>query len=121
MSERLRRIVDALDVQPGERVLEIGCGHGVAVTYLLQRGARVTAIDRSPKMITAARKRNPDAECIVGRLEDVDLGDRRFDAILAVRVGLFHREPERARALAERWLGPGGRMVAETDFPALRG
>ena len=121
MSQRLRRIVDALDVQPGERVLEIGCGHGVAITYLLERGARVTAVDRSPKMIAAARQRNPDAECILGSLEDVDLGERRFDTILAVRVGLFHREPERARELAERWLAPGGRVVAETDFPALRG
>jgi SAM-dependent methyltransferase len=120
VSERLRRLVDELDVQPGERVLEIGCGHGVAVTYLLQRGAHVTAIDRSPKMIAAARRRNPGAECLVGHLEDVDLGERRFDAILAVRVGLFHREPERARALAERWLRPGGRLLAETDFPAGR-
>jgi SAM-dependent methyltransferase len=121
VSERLRRIVDALDPRPGERVLEIGCGHGVAVTYLLQRGAQVTAIDRSPKMIAAAARRNPGAEFILGALEDVDLGARRFDAILAVRVGLFHREPERARALAERWLAPGGRLLAETDFPALRG
>ena len=119
MSERLRRIVDALDVQPGERVLEIGCGHGVAVTYLQERGARVTAIDRSPKMVAAATQRNPDAEILLGTLEDIDLGERRFDAILAVRVGLFHREPERARALAERWLAPGGRLLAETDFPAL--
>ncbi len=121
MSERLRRIVDALDVQPGEHVLEIGCGHGVAVSYLQERGARVTAIDRSPKMIAAASTRNPDAEFILGSLEDVDLGERRFDAILAVRVGLFHREPERARALAQRWLRPGGRLLAETDFPAVRG
>ncbi len=121
MSDRLRRIVDALDVRPGERVLEIGCGHGVAVTYLLQRGAQVTALDRSQKMIAAAKKRNPAAECIVASLEDVDLGERRFDAILAVRVGLFHREPERARALAERWLAPGGRLLVETDFPAVRG
>ena len=121
MSERLRKIVDALDVQPGERVLEIGCGHGVAITYLLERGARVTAIDRSPKMAAAAARRNPGAELIVAGLEDVDLGERRFDAILAVRVGLFHRDPERARALAERWLEPGGRLLAETDFPAARG
>jgi cyclopropane fatty-acyl-phospholipid synthase-like methyltransferase len=121
MSERLRAIVDALGVRPGERVLEIGCGHGVAVTYLLERGARVTAVDRSPKMVAAAARRNPDAEIIRGTLEDVDLGERRFDAILAVRVGLFHREPERARALAERWLAPGGRLVVEHDLPALRG
>jgi Methyltransferase domain len=53
------------------------------------------------------------AEFLLGALEDIDLGERRFDTILAVRVGLFHREPDRARSLAARWLVPGGRIVAE--------
>ena len=57
------------------------------------------------------------AEFLVAALEDLELGDRRFDAIFAVRVGLFHREPERARRLAERWLAPGGRLVAVFDPP----
>ena len=121
MSERLRRVVDRLDLRPGLRVLEIGCGHGVAATLVCERGARLTAIDRSPKMIAAAARRNAvyvdegRAEFLVARLEDADLGDRRFDRIFAVRVGLFHREPERARRLAERWLAPGGILVSEYD------
>jgi SAM-dependent methyltransferase len=123
VSERLERIVERLGVRDGERVLEIGCGHGVAATYLLGRGARLVAIDRSQKMIEAAARRNAAfvesgaAEFVVASLEDADLGGRRFDAILAVRVGLFHREPERAHALAERWLAPGGRIVAAFDEP----
>ena len=121
MSERLRRVVDRLDVRPGERVLEIGCGHGVAATLVCERGARLTAIDRSSKMVEAAARRNAayvaggTAEFLVARLEDADLGDQRFDKIFAVRVGLFHREPERARLLAERWLAPGGVLVTEYD------
>ena len=118
MSERLRAIVDALEIAPGDRVLEIGCGHGVAATYVLERGAHLTAVDRSPKMIAAAKRRNArfaHAEFLVGELERLDLGERRFDVIFAVRVGLFHREPARARALAERWLAPGGRLRAVYD------
>ena len=129
MSERLRAVVDRLDVRPEHRVLEIGCGHGVAATLVCERltSGRLVAIDRSPAMIAAAERRNAahvaagTAEFLVATLEDTDLGDRRFDRIFAVRVGLFHREPERAHALARRWLGPGGRIVAETDFPAVRG
>lgn len=115
MSERLRRIVDRLDPRPGERVLEIGCGHGVAATYVLERGARLTAIDRSPKMIAAAARRNAAyveagaAEFLVAHLEELDLGDRRFDAIFAVRVRQF--EPR----LVEPWLAPGGRIVSDYD------
>ncbi|HSD79374.1 MAG TPA: class I SAM-dependent methyltransferase [Solirubrobacteraceae bacterium] len=123
MSERLRAIVDELAVEPGDRVLEIGCGHGVAATYICERldGGRLTAVDRSARMIDAARRRNAaqveagTAEFLVAGLEDLDLGDRRFDRILAVRVGLFHREPDRARRLAGRWLAPGGRLLAVYD------
>jgi SAM-dependent methyltransferase len=105
MSERQRAIVDQLDIQPDDRVLEIGCGHGVAATFVCERleGGRLTAVDRSPKMIEAAARRNADhvasgsAEFLVARLEDLGLGDRRFDKIFAVRVGLFHRDPDRAR------------------------
>jgi ubiquinone/menaquinone biosynthesis C-methylase UbiE len=125
MSGRLRRIVEELGVRPGDRVLEIGCGHGVAATFVCERldGGRLTAVDRSPKMIEAAARRNAayveagTAEFVVSTLEDLDLGDRRFDVVFAVRVGLFHREPDRARRLAEHWLAPGGTLRAVFDPP----
>jgi hypothetical protein len=53
----------------------------------------------------------------VATLEDVDLGDRRFDKVLAVRVGVFNRDPPRARGLAERWLAPGGMLKVVFDPP----
>jgi ubiquinone/menaquinone biosynthesis C-methylase UbiE len=125
VSERLRAVVEQLGVQPDDRVLEIGCGHGVAATYVCERldTGRLTAVDRSPKMIAAAARRNAEhvaagrAEFLVQRLEELDLGERRFDKVFAVRVGLFHREPERARALVERYLAPGGRILVEYDPP----
>ena len=125
MTERLRSLVERLAVRPDDRVLEIGCGHGVAATLVCERleGGRLTAIDRSPKMIDAATRRNAvhveagTAEFLVARLEDLDLGGRSFDRIFAVRVGLFHREPDRARAIVERWLAPGGTVFAFFDEP----
>jgi ubiquinone/menaquinone biosynthesis C-methylase UbiE len=126
VTERLRKIVDDLDIQPGDRVLEIGCGHGVAATYVCERlaGGRLTAVDRSPKMIEAAERRNAEyvaagkAEFLVAELEDLNLGERRFDKVFAVRVGLFHREPGRAHALVKPWLAPGGTVTTVFDPPA---
>ena len=127
MSERLRAIVEELGLRAGERVLEIGCGHGVAATFVLEAGAKLTAVDRSPKMIEAAARRNASwvaagtAEFLVMELEALDLGERCFDTVLAVRVGLFHRDPLRARGLAEAWLAPGGRIVAAFEEPRVAG
>ena len=117
--------MDELGLRPDDRVLEIGCGHGVAATLVcewLEQG-RLTAIDRSAKMIEAAARRNAayvdagKAEFIVAHLEDVDLGERRFDLVFAVRVALFHREPERACALVEPWLAPRARVRTFYDAP----
>lgn len=129
MSERLQSVVEQLDIRPDDRVLEIGCGHGVAATFVCERleGGHLTAVDRSAKMIQAAIRRNAAhveagrAEFLVSTLEDLDLGDRRFDKVFAVRVGLFHRDPERARGLAERWLAPGGALFVFFDQPPVPG
>jgi len=129
MSERLRAIVEQLGIGPTDRVLEIGCGHGVAATFVCERldGGSLTAIDRSPKMIEAAARRNArhveadTAQFLVATLEDLDLAERRFDLVFAVRVGLVQREPERARDLLERWLAPGGRVSLFFDEPPPAG
>ena len=128
MSERLRSVVERLDILPDDLVLEIGCGHGVAATLVCERleEGHLTAIDRSAKMIQTATRRyaahveTGRAEFLVADLEDLDLGDRRFDKIFAVRVGLFHREPERARGIVERWLAPGGELFVFFDQPTSR-
>jgi Methyltransferase domain len=57
------------------------------------------------------------AEFLVADLEDLALGDRRFDLVFAVRVCPFHREPARARALVERWLAQDGRLEVFFDTP----
>jgi ubiquinone/menaquinone biosynthesis C-methylase UbiE len=129
MSERLRSLVEQLNLRPDDRALEIGCGHGVAGTFVCERleEGHLTAIDRSAKMIQATKRRNVAydeagrAEFLVSALEELDLGDRRFDKIFTVRVGLFHRDPERARGIAEGWLTPGGELFVFFDQPSVPG
>ena len=59
-SGRLRWAVELLEVAPGNRILKVGCGHGVAVSLVCERleSGRITAADRSPTMIEMARRRN---------------------------------------------------------------
>jgi cyclopropane fatty-acyl-phospholipid synthase-like methyltransferase len=97
VAERLVWAMETLAVDPGDHLLEIGCGHGVAVSLVCERlkEGTITAIDRSAKMIAMAERRNRPyvamgrAAFAVASLADADLGDARFDKIFAVNVGLF--------------------------------
>ncbi len=100
-SERFVWAVDTLGVSPADRLLEVGCGHGVAVSLVCERltTGTITAIDRSPKMIDIATRRNRE-HVDAGRavleavaLEDADLGDRRFDKVFAFNVAPFWQQP----------------------------
>jgi ubiquinone/menaquinone biosynthesis C-methylase UbiE len=124
-SERLRWAVDALDVAPDDRVLEIGCGHGVAVSLVGERlvDGRITAVDRSPKMIAAAERRNRahegKARFVTGAIEDVDLGDEEYDKAFAVHVAALER-PGPAIAAVARRLTRGGRLYLFSQAPGWR-
>jgi cyclopropane fatty-acyl-phospholipid synthase-like methyltransferase len=125
MSERLRKIVDEMRVRPDDLVLEIGCGHGVAASFVCDRlqDGHLVAIDRSKKMIAAAIRRNKahvesgKAEFHVADVAKFHPGTRRFDKIFAIRVGLFHREAPLANSIVEKWLAPGGRIIVAYDEP----
>jgi cyclopropane fatty-acyl-phospholipid synthase-like methyltransferase len=115
-SERLLQAVDQLGVEPNDRVLELGCGHGVAVDLVCRRlgTGRVTAIDRSEKMIGVALQRNA-AHVAAGRaalvctaLEDADFGEQRFDQIFGVHFPPLRHDPIGTREIADRLLAPGG-------------
>ena len=122
-SERFVWAVDALEVRPDDRVLEVGCGHGVAVSLVCERltTGEITAIDRSPKMIEMATRRNRE-HVDVGRaafeavaLEDADLGDRRFNKIFAFNVAPFWLQPEAALGAVRRHLTRNGAVYVFWD------
>src|SRR5438093_317125 len=92
--ERFVWAVDTLALDPADRVLEVGCGHGVAVSLVCERltSGRITAIDRSKKMIEMAARRNREhvaggrAVLKAAALEKADFGDERFDKVFAFNV-----------------------------------
>jgi SAM-dependent methyltransferase len=118
-SARLAWAADVVAPRPGERVLEVGCGHGVLVALLAERldGGEVVAVDRSPTMIAAATRRNR-AAVDAGRvrlaaavLTDADLGQPRFDAVVSFNVRAFWTPPAPEWDVVRRVLQPGGRAV----------
>jgi SAM-dependent methyltransferase len=115
-SERFVWAVDTLEVRPPEHLLEVGCGHGVAVSLVCERltTGTITAIDRSPKMIEMATRRNRE-HVDAGRavleavaLEDADLGDRSFAKVFAFNVAPFWLQPEAAFGAVRRHLAQDG-------------
>jgi ubiquinone/menaquinone biosynthesis C-methylase UbiE len=121
-SRRLRWPVDVLDPAPGDRVLEVGCGHGVAVSLVCERlgAGSITAVDRSAKMIAAARARNRvhagRARFVTAAVEAADLGDDVYDKAFAVHVAALHR-PGPALDAVRRRLAPGGRLYLFHQSP----
>jgi SAM-dependent methyltransferase len=122
-SERFVWAVETLDVGPADRLLEVGCGHGVAVSLVCERleTGTITAIDRSPKMIEMATRRNREhvgsgrAELEAVALEDADLGDRRFDKVFAFNVAPFWLQPETALGAVRGHLSPDGTVSVFWD------
>ena len=116
---RNRWAVQVLDVQPSERVIELGCGPGVAIAALATRATRglVVGVDHSEVMIRQARRRNGAAiragrvRLIRAPVERLSISDGPFDAALAVNtVGMWPDPTARLRELS-RLLRPGGRIA----------
>ena len=116
---RNRWAVQLLDVQPNDRVIELGCGPGVAIAALATRATRglVVGVDHSQVMIRQARRRNRAAikagrvHLIHAPVESLAINDGQFDAALAVNtVGMWPEPTARLRELA-RLLRPGGRIA----------
>lgn len=126
VAQRLVWAVETLAVEPDDRLLEIGCGHGVAVSLVCERldGGTITAIDRSQKMIETARRRNADhvaaglATFQTAPPLDADLDEARFDKIFAINVGVFLRgRPLRELAILREHLAPDGRLFLFHEPP----
>lgn len=127
-----RATVDAADLRPGQRVLDLGCGTGklaiLAAQTLAALGgtSEVHGLDATPGMIDLARKRAQDSGQQVtwhlGVAEELPFPDHHFDAVTSTFT--FHHFPDalKARVLCEvrRTLKPGGVLVI-TDYGLPKG
>jgi SAM-dependent methyltransferase len=105
-------VLDAAGVGLGTRVLDVGCGSGLALVLAGQRGAVTTGLDVSPGLLRVARDRLPDADLRDGDMESLPFADAAFDAVTGINAFQFAGDPRRALHEAARVTRPGGRVVA---------
>jgi ubiquinone/menaquinone biosynthesis C-methylase UbiE len=114
--------LDLLQLTPGERVLDVGCGTGVATRAVARRVApagRVVGIDPSPVMLAVAREiaeREGVAELVdlqVGDARALPVEDASFDVVLAITALSHTTDADRDRRLA-RPAPPG---LARSGWP----
>src|SRR5438270_5751580 len=107
-----RDLVSLLDPQPGERILDLGCGTGQLTRAIADAGAQVVGIDNSPGMIEAARAEYTDLE-----FEQADARSfsfpYAFDAVFSNAVLHWVLEAESVVRCVSSSLKPGGRFIAE--------
>jgi ubiquinone/menaquinone biosynthesis C-methylase UbiE len=101
-------------LDPGARVLDLGCGAGIPVTRALAERFDVTGADFSEAQIRRARRNVPRARFLQADVMDLRFEDASFEAVVAFYM-LFHLPLAAQRALLRRlqgWLVPGGHLLA---------
>ncbi|MEW6546121.1 MAG: methyltransferase domain-containing protein [Bacillota bacterium] len=113
-ADLIRWVLAHACLRPGDTVLDVGCGTGVLLPYLLDLvgpGGRVYALDISPAMLEKARAKYPSVTYLCAPAEEIPLPERSCRAVVCYSA--FPHFPDQGRAVAEmaRVLSPGGRLV----------
>ena len=104
-------VLEWLAAQPGERILDVGCGDGQLTERIAASGAAVRGVDASPQMIAAARARGIDAD--ESPAESLPYASASFDAVFSNAALHWVRGQDAMLAQVRRVLKPGARFVAE--------
>ena len=104
-------VLEWLAAQPGERLLDLGCGDGQLTARIAATGADARGVDASPAMVAAARARGIATD--EAGAENLPYNDASFDAVFSNAALHWVREQDAMMAEVHRVLRPGGRFVAE--------
>jgi trans-aconitate methyltransferase len=105
-------VLHLLAPQPGELILDLGCGDGALTERIAAAGARVIGLDSSAEMVEAARARGIDA--FVADAEAMDVGRfGEFDAVFSNAALHWMLDPDAVATGVFKALREGGRFVGE--------
>ncbi|WP_447005214.1 class I SAM-dependent methyltransferase [Saccharothrix isguenensis] len=112
-------VLDALEIGPDDRVLEVGSGRGVGTRRVLHRDpAQVRGVDLMPEQVARATEANDDPRVALARgsSDDLPFPDLSFDALLSVEAAQHFEDVPGFAHEAARVLAPGGRVAVTTFF-----
>jgi SAM-dependent methyltransferase len=106
-----RAVFDALGVGSGTRLLDIGCGTGMAAELAAARGARVSGLDAAAASIAIARERTPTGDFRDGEMEELPFADQTFDVVTGFNAFQYAAQPVTALREARRVSAAGAQVA----------
>ncbi len=104
-------VFDAAGVEAGMRLLDVGCGPGLAAQLAARRGAHVAGLDAAEAELVIARERTPEGDFRAGEMEDLPWADNTFDAVTGFNALQYAADVMNALREARRVARPGGRVA----------
>jgi SAM-dependent methyltransferase len=109
------RVVEALALEPGARVLDVACGTGGVALRAARAGAEVVGVDISADQLAKARRAADEESLAIlfdeGDCQELPYGDAEFDAVASAFGVIFAADHERTAAELARVCRPGGRLA----------
>lgn len=105
-------LLEMLAPQPGERILDLGCGTGQLTAQIAESGAEVVGLDASETMLREGRRLAPDVEFRLGDAHDFKVS-QPFDAVFSNAALHWMQRPQDVAGCISRSLKPSGRLVVE--------
>jgi SAM-dependent methyltransferase len=101
------------DARPlsGLSVLDSGCGAGLALKIMAERGAAVSGLDATPELLEVAAERVPDGDLRTGDIDDLPWDDESFDVVTAFNSVQYAVNPAQAVAELARVCRHGGHVA----------
>jgi SAM-dependent methyltransferase len=122
LADAIDLAIDRLAPRPGERILDVGTGTGLAARRAAQRGADVAGIDLGAELIETARalaaRERLRIDFRVGDAEQLPFDDASFDGVVSTFGVMFVGRPEEAARELARVCRPGGRLALASWTPA---
>ncbi len=107
-------VFDRVAVGAETRILDAGCGAGMAARIAAERGAQVSGLDAAENLLTIARERVPAGDFLHGELEALPFADDSFDLVTGFNSFQYAGNPTLALAEAKRVARPGATVVIMT-------